>query len=247
MSNCFSIPQEPFPLHSYPKYLAWSLLHFQWWGEASSQIWGEVLQLGSIININRNGKDAQCEKVIPAIAHLAFHHSEHLLQRVQLHRSASFHVHTVNLQHSWIQVSEKTTHEQHIIYIFFSVCSMIVPLCLGSSPWGTSRHLWQCHHSRSPWQKYQHVQVCPPIFLDQLSRNVSAKLVSNWTQEKHHPQDSASKKWDSWGKLRQCFGHIAVLFLDKLVVWTRLVANRDQYRTQTLSLVKEQETGVPWH
>ena len=113
MSNCFSIPQEPFPLHPYPKYLAWSLLHFQWWGE--------VLQLGSIININRNGKDAQCEKVIPAIAHLAFHHSEHLLQQVQLHRSASFHVHTVNLQHSWIQVSEKTTHEQHIIYIFFSL------------------------------------------------------------------------------------------------------------------------------
>jgi len=113
MSNCFSIPQEPFPLHSYPKYLAWSLLHFQWWGE--------VLQLGSIININRNGKDAQCEKVIPAIAHLAFHHSEHLLQQVQLHRSASFHVHTVNLQHSWIQVSEKTTHEHHIIYCFFSL------------------------------------------------------------------------------------------------------------------------------
>jgi len=113
MSNCFSIPQEPFPLHPYPKYLAWSLLHFQWWGE--------VLQLGSIININRNGKDAQCEKVIPAIAHLAFHHSEHLLQQVQLHRSASFHVHTVNLQHSWIQVSEKTTHEHHIIYCFFSL------------------------------------------------------------------------------------------------------------------------------
>ena len=113
MSNCFRIPQEPFPLHSYPKYLAWSLLHFQWWGE--------VLQLGSIININRNGKDAQCEKVIPAIAHLAFHHSEHLLQQVQLHRSASFHVHTVNLQHSWIQVSEKTTHEHHIIYCFFSM------------------------------------------------------------------------------------------------------------------------------
>ena len=113
MSNCFSIPQEPFPLHSYPKYLAWSLLHFQWWGE--------VLQLGSIININRNGKDAQCEKVIPAIAHLAFHHSEHLLQQVQLHRSASFHVHTVNLQHSWIQVSEKTAHEHHIIHCFFSL------------------------------------------------------------------------------------------------------------------------------
>ena len=113
MSNCFSIPQEPFPLHSYPKYLAWSLLHFQWWGE--------VLQLGSIININRNGKDAQCEKVIPAIAHPAFHHSEHLLQQVQLHRSASFHVHTVNLQHSWIQVSEKTAHEHHIIHCFFSL------------------------------------------------------------------------------------------------------------------------------
>jgi len=108
-----SITSRTFSITSISKISGLKPTPFKWWGE--------VLQLGSIININRNGKDAQCEKVIPAIAHLAFHHSEHLLQQVQLHRSASFHVHTVNLQHSWIQVSEKTTHEHHIIYCFFSL------------------------------------------------------------------------------------------------------------------------------
>ena len=162
MSNCFSIPQEPFPLHSYPKYLAWSLLHFQWWGE--------VLQLGSIININRNGKDAQCEKVIPAIAHLAFHHSEHLLQQVQLHRSTSFHAYPMKFT-AWgtiIQVPETTSYEY--------LLSGLIPLHWGSSPWGTCRHLWQYRHSRSPWQKYRPLQVCPPIFLDQLSHSESARF-----------------------------------------------------------------------